>query len=120
PLPVAGAYHSPLMASAQPKLQAELAKIKLSAPTVPVISNVNSHPHGPPTEISARLVEQVTASVRWEESMRHLLVKGFTRFIELGPGTALSGFMKRIDKGAQMLNVADVASLDATAKSLMP
>jgi [acyl-carrier-protein] S-malonyltransferase len=118
PLPVAGAYHSPLMAGAQPKLQAELAGIKLSAPTVPVISNVIARPHGGPAEISARLVEQVTASVRWEESIRHLLAQGFTRFIELGPGTALSGFMKRIDKSAQMLNVSDVASLEATVKAL--
>jgi [acyl-carrier-protein] S-malonyltransferase len=114
PLPVAGAYHSPLMASAQPKLGAELAKVNLVLPGVPVISNVTAQPHGDPTEISVRLVEQVTSSVLWENSMRYLLAQGFTRFIELGPGTALSGFMKRIDKTAQMLNVADVASLEAT------
>jgi [acyl-carrier-protein] S-malonyltransferase len=118
PLTVAGAYHSPLMASAQSKLQAELAKIKISAPTVPVISNVTAQPHGDATEISVRLFEQVTSSVLWENSMRYLLAQGFTRFIELGPGTALSGFMKRIDKTAQMLNVADAASLEATVKVL--
>jgi len=118
PLPVAGAYHSPLMASAQPKLQAELAQVKLSAPSVPVISNVTAQPHGAPAEISARLVQQVTSSVLWENSMRYLLAQGFTRFIELGPGTALSGFMKRIDKTAQMFNVADAASLEATVKAL--
>ena len=117
-LPVAGAYHSPLMAGAQPKLQAELAKVKLSPPVVPVISNVTGETHTSAADISARLVEQVTSSVLWEKSMRHLLAQGFTRFIELGPGTALSGFMKRIDKGAQMLNVADVASLEATVKAL--
>jgi [acyl-carrier-protein] S-malonyltransferase len=119
-LPVAGAYHSPLMAGAQPKLQAELAKVKLSPPVVPVISNVTGQPHGNAAEISARLVEQVTSSVLWEKSMRYLLAQGFTRFIELGPGTALSGFMKRIDKNVQMLNVADVASLEATVKALVP
>ena len=118
-LPVAGAYHSPLMASAQPKLQAELARVKLSPPVVPVISNVTGQPHGVAADISARLVEQVTSSVLWEKSMRYLLAQGFTRFIELGPGTALSGFMKRIDKGAQMLNVADVASLEAAVKVLV-
>jgi [acyl-carrier-protein] S-malonyltransferase len=118
PLPVAGAYHSPLMASAQPKLQAELAQARITAPAVPVISNVTAQPHSSPDQISARLVEQVTSSVRWEESMRYLLVQGFTRFIELGPGTALSGFMKRIDKNAQMLNVADTGSLEATVKVL--
>ncbi|MFZ0827454.1 MAG: ACP S-malonyltransferase [Verrucomicrobiia bacterium] len=117
-LPVAGAYHSPLMAGAQPKLQAELAGVKLSLPTVPVISNVTGQAHGSTAEISARLVDQVTSSVLWEKSMRQLLAQGFTRFIELGPGTALSGFMKRIDKNAQMLNVADVASLESTAQIL--
>jgi [acyl-carrier-protein] S-malonyltransferase len=116
PLVVAGAYHSPLMASAQPKLQAELAKIKISPPTVPVIANVTAQPHG--SDISAKLVGQVTSSVLWENSMRYLLAQGFTRFIELGPGTALSGFMKRIDKSAQMLNVADAASLESTVKAL--
>jgi [acyl-carrier-protein] S-malonyltransferase len=119
PLPVAGAYHSPLMADAQPKLQSELAKIKISAPVVPVISNVTAQPHGDATEIPARLVEQVTSPVLWQNSMRYLLAQGFTRFVELGPGTVLSGFMKRIDKSAQMLNVADVASLEATVKIIL-
>ena len=118
PLPVAGAYHSPLMASAQTKLGAELAGVTLVAPAVPVISNVTAQAHGAPAEISARLVEQVCASVRWEESMRVLLAQGFTRFIELGPGTALGGFMKRIDKTATMLNVADAASLEAAVAAL--
>jgi [acyl-carrier-protein] S-malonyltransferase len=119
-LPVAGAYHSPLMAGAQPKLKAELAKIMISSPGVPVISNVTAQAHSTPADISARLVEQVTSSVLWEKSMRYLLAQGFTLFIELGPGTVLSGFMKRIDKNVQMLNVADVASLEATVKALVP
>lgn len=118
PLTVAGAYHSPLMASAQPKLAAELARIAICTPSVPVIANVTGQPHGDAPAIAPVLVDQVTSSVRWEASMRHLLAQGFTRFIELGPGTALSGFMKRIDKTAQMLNVADVASLEATVKTL--
>jgi [acyl-carrier-protein] S-malonyltransferase len=141
PLPVAGAYHSPLMASAQPKLQNELAKIKISPPSVPVISNVTAQAHivaqasslcvadgavavtethrqDACATISARLVEQVTSSVLWEKSMRGLLAQGFTRFVELGPGAALSGFMKRIDKSVKMLNVADAISLEATVKAL--
>jgi [acyl-carrier-protein] S-malonyltransferase len=106
------------MASAQPKLAQELANVLVKTSEVPVVSNVTAQPHAEPESIRARLVEQVTASVRWEESMRYLLAQGFTRFIELGPGTALSGFMKRIDKNAQMLNVADVASLNAAVKTL--
>jgi [acyl-carrier-protein] S-malonyltransferase len=118
PLTVAGAYHSPLMASAQPKLQADLNALKLAAPQVPVIANVTAQPHSAPDQITARLVEQVTASVRWEESMRYLLAQGFTRFIELGPGAALTGFMKRISKDVQMLNVSDAASLETTVAAL--
>ncbi|MEI6783912.1 MAG: ACP S-malonyltransferase [Verrucomicrobiota bacterium] len=118
PLPVAGAYHSSLMASAQPKLEIELARVTLVRPAVPVIANVTAQPHEDPDTIRARLVEQVTSSVRWEESMRYLLGQGFTRFIELGPGRALSGFMKRIDKSVQILNVENLSSLEATARAL--
>jgi [acyl-carrier-protein] S-malonyltransferase len=106
------------MASAQPKLQAELQRVALAALTIPVISNVTARPHEGPEAIRTRLVEQVTSSVRWEESMRYLLGQGFTRFIELGPGAALSGFMKRIDKTAQILNVSDLASLENAVKAL--
>lgn len=119
PLPVAGAYHSRLMASAKPKVQGMLAAVEMAAAKVPVISNVTAQPHGTTTDIAARLVDQVTSSVRWEDSMRYLLAQGFTRFIELGPGAALTGFMKRIDKNAQSLNVADMTSLEATQKALV-
>ena len=125
PLPVAGAYHSPLMAGAQPKLKAELENVLFSPPIVPVISNVNAQPYDSrgqiesALDISITLVAQITSSVLWEKSMRNLLAQGFTRFIELGPGAALSGFMKRIDKSAQMLNVADTASLEATVRALL-
>jgi [acyl-carrier-protein] S-malonyltransferase len=118
PLPVAGAYHSQLMESARVKVQAALAAICFQPPQTTVVSNVTALPHGTPEEIQRRLGEQITASVRWEDSMRWLLANGFTRFIELGPGTALSGFMKRIDKNAQMLYVADVPSLTATVEAL--
>lgn len=118
PLPVAGAYHSQLMASAQPQLQAALAAVPIEIPGVTVISNVTAQPHGAPADIHRRLVEQVTSSVRWEASMRYLVDQRFTRFIELGPGKALSGFMKRIHPSVTMLNVADVPSLEATARAL--
>jgi len=118
PLPVAGAYHSRLMTGARTKLQAALAGVPFQPPSVTVISNVTARPHGSVAEIQSLLVRQVTASVRWEESMRYLLAQGFTRFVELGPGTALSGFMKRIDKNARMSNVADVPSLEETVKAL--
>jgi [acyl-carrier-protein] S-malonyltransferase len=106
------------MKSAQPRLAAELAAISLTSPRIPVISNVTGKPHGDPAEILDRLVDQVTHAVRWEDSIRFLLSNGVTRFIEVGPGTALSGFMKRIDPSAQVMNVGDVRSLEKTVGAL--
>lgn len=118
PLTVAGAYHSPLMASAQAPLAAELAKVPWRTPTVPIIANVTAKPHGAPETMPSLLVDQVTSSVRWEDSIRYLIAQGFTRFIELGPGSALTGFLRRIDKSLVGLNVADVASLETTVRTL--
>ena len=118
PLPVAGAYHSRLMASAQPRLREVLGSVPINVPAVPVIANVTGRPHGVPSDIHRRMVEQVTSPVLWEASMRHLLAEGFTRFIELGPGTALTGFMRRIERSAEVLNVADAASLEKTVQAL--
>jgi [acyl-carrier-protein] S-malonyltransferase len=117
-LPVAGAYHSRLMASAQSKVRSLLAETPIEPPAVAVISNVTARPHGGPDEIRRRLVDQVVSPVLWEDSIRYLLEDGFRRFIELGPGTALSGFVKRIDKSAEMLNVADIPSLETTVRAL--
>src|SRR4030095_7641604 len=117
-LPVAGSYHSKLMAGASARLDTVLKEVQLQPARVPVISNVTAQPHGAPAEIHQRMVDQVTSSVRWEDSMRHLLAQGFTRFIELGPGKARSGFMKRIDANVQVLTVADAPSLAATVQAL--
>jgi [acyl-carrier-protein] S-malonyltransferase len=117
PLTVAGAYHSPLMASAQSKLEAELTLLQPGKLDVPVISNVTALPHEE-RHVKERLIDQITHSVRWEDSMRYLLAQGFTRFIELGPGTALSGFMKRISKEVQLLNISDLGSLESTSIAL--
>ena len=106
------------MASAQPRLAAELARVVFHEPRIPVIANVTGLPHAGPADIPRLLVAQVTGSVRWEASIRHLLAQGFSRFIELGPGSALAGFMKRIDKTVQVLNVSNVPTLEATVQSL--
>jgi [acyl-carrier-protein] S-malonyltransferase len=115
---VAGAYHSRLMAGAQAKVRDLLARTPLKAAAIEVISNVTARPHGSADQIRERLAEQVVSPVRWEESIRYLLENGFRRFIELGPGTVLSGFLKRIDNSVEMLNVGDVPSLEKTARAL--
>ena len=118
PLPVAGAYHSRLMESACPKLETALREVELNLPGVPVISNVTAQPHATAGEILNRLVEQVTSSVQWEASIRYLIDDGVTRFIELGPGNALTGFMRRIDRSLEVHNVSDVPSLEKTVAAL--
>ena len=118
PLTVAGAYHSRLMENARPKLESALREVVMNLPSVPVISNVTAQTHATGGEILNRLVEQVTSPVRWEASIRHLLDEGFTRFIELGPGTALTGFIRRINRETVVLNVSNVESLEKTVAAL--
>lgn len=98
PLAVAGAFHTPLMQTAVDRLAAILASAKLSAPRIPVISNVDAVAHSDPEEIRDLLVKQVCSPVRWEDSMRALLAQGHDLFYEVGPGRVLRGLMKRIDR----------------------
>ena len=118
PLTVAGAYHSRLMESASTELESALREVELNLPMVPVISNVTAKPHATAGEILQRLVEQVTSSVLWETSIRYLVEQGFTRFIELGPGNALAGFMRRIDRDLEVYNISDCESLEKTVNAL--
>jgi [acyl-carrier-protein] S-malonyltransferase len=118
PLNVAGAYHSRLMASAQSPLAGALAGVTLAAPKVTVVSNVTAKPAATLEEVRDLLIRQVVSSVYWEASMRWLLAQGFQRFIELGPGTVLAGFMKRIDSAVPVLSVNNCASLVDVASKL--
>lgn len=111
PLAVAGAFHSPLMASAAEGLAAELQRITLAAPKVPVVANVTGGYHqGDPASIRTLLVEQLTHSTLWQKSMQQLLADGFDEFIEIGPGRVLKGLMRKIDRQATVVNVNDAAS----------
>jgi len=117
-LSVAGAYHSRLMASAQEKPAAELAKIEPSTPSVPVVSNVSAAPVSTAEEIRSTLESQVTGSVRWAESIQHLLGAGHDFFLELGPGGVLAGLMNRIQKGTRVIPVTDAGSIETALESL--
>jgi [acyl-carrier-protein] S-malonyltransferase len=118
PLPVAGAYHSRLMKSAQDKLAAVLAAAPIQSPRVPVICNFEARPVSTPEEIRSTLTSQVTGSVRWVESMQHLIAAGHTLFIELGPDATLAGLMGKIDKSVKVISIKDAATLDAAVAQL--
>jgi [acyl-carrier-protein] S-malonyltransferase len=100
PLAVAGAFHTPLMQPAVERLAAMLRNVPLSAPRLPVISNVDAQSHPEPEVIRELLVQQVCSPVRWEDSVRALLSLGCDTFYEVGPGRVLRGLLKRIDRKA--------------------
>jgi len=104
-LAVAGAFHTDFMAPAVPKLEAVLKDVTVTSPRIPVISNVDAKPHSDPDEIKQILTQQVTAPVQWETIMGDLVEGGMETGYELGPGTVLSGIMKRVSKKTKMVNV---------------
>ena len=110
-LDVAGAFHSPLMAGAAQGLEAELERIQLAPPGVPVVANVTGEYHGAEAAgIRALLVRQLTECTLWQKSMERLLADGYDAFVEIGPGRVLRGLMKRIDRKASFSNVNNASS----------
>jgi len=119
PLATAGAFHSKYMAPAREKLAPVLDGIEFRAPKFPVLSNVTGKPHpSDPGAIKAAMLEQVTGTTNWAADVEAAKALGATRFVEFGPGKTLSGLIKKIDPALTTLNVADLASLDATAAAL--
>ncbi len=110
-LPVAGAFHSPLMGAAAAGLVAALADTSIQDAAFPVISNVDASPVTAAADIRDRLGRQLLSAVRWEQSMRALVEQGVTGFVELGSGRVLRGLLKSIAPAAKSANVDDPASL---------
>ncbi len=101
-LPVSGAFHSPLMKSAQQKLTEALDAVNMQDTAVPVYANVTAHPVNSGIEIKELLKKQLFSPVRWEETIRNMISDGFTEFIEIGPGKVLQGLVKRIDRSVNI------------------
>ncbi len=97
-LNVSGAFHSPLMESAEPGLRVQLDDVELHAPKYPVVSNVTAEPVTDIVTARRLLIEQLTSPVRWTGCVRSMVSAGVTDFIELGPGNVLTSLMKRIEK----------------------
>ena len=98
PLAVAGAFHTPIMDSAVPRLTNALQSVAFTPPRIPVVLNVDGAFHDDPPTIQALLARQVVEPVRWETSMRALLDSGVTEFYEVGPGRVLRGLLRRIER----------------------
>lgn len=106
PLAVGGAFHSPLMQPAKDELQAAIEKTQFSAPKCPVYQNVDAKPHTDPKEIQANLIAQLTSPVRWTKSVQNMIADGADDFTECGPGKALQGMIRRIDKAVSAHGIA--------------
>ena len=97
-LPVGGAFHSPLMEPAREELAAAIEATTFSEPTCPVYQNVAAKAVTSPTEIKENLISQLTAPVRWTQSIQAMVADGGTEFVEVGPGKVLQGLMRKIDR----------------------
>jgi len=95
-LPVGGAFHSPLMQPASEELQAAINATTFSAPVCPVYQNVNAYPQTDPVAIKENLIAQLTAPVRWTQTVKNMVTDGAVEFFELGPGDVLKGLVKKI------------------------
>ena len=117
-LQVSAPFHCALMAPAAGRLGVALAEARIGRPAVPVIANVTAEPVSEPAAIRELLVRQVTARVRWRESMRTMRRLGVDRMIELGAGKVLTGLARRDLEGAALANVQDPRDVEALAATL--
>ena len=117
-LNVSAPFHCALMKPAQDRLAPELAALTFNEPAMPLVTNVDARVTTAPDELRDALVRQVSAPVRWSESMQLLVQQGIDTFVEAGPGKVLTGLMRQINRDVKMLNVEDAASLEATRVGL--
>ncbi|HJU91376.1 MAG TPA: ACP S-malonyltransferase [Pyrinomonadaceae bacterium] len=117
-LNVSAPFHCALMKPAQDRLAPDLGALTFNEPAMPVVTNADARPTSAPNELRDALVRQVSATVRWSESMELLVQQGVDTFVEAGPGKVLTGLMRQISRDVKTLNVEDAASLEATRVGL--
>jgi [acyl-carrier-protein] S-malonyltransferase len=118
PLPVSAPFHCSLMSPVQPRLSEVLGAVQMRRPTVPVIANATAEANSDPARIVPLLLTQVTAPVRWVETVQKMALNGVDTVIELGPGKVLAGLVRRIDKGLRAYSVEDPESLAAVLREV--
>ena len=101
-LKVGGAFHSPLMQPAKDELQAAIEQTEFKTPACPIYQNVDGKPHTDPAEIKTNLIAQLTSSVRWTQCVQNMIADGADDFTECGPGKALQGMIKKINRGVSV------------------
>ena len=115
PLPVSAPFHCALMKPAEDRLAPELRALAVGDPRVPIVANVDGEPKRDGRAAIEALVRQVSSPVQWEAVVLRLASEGVTAYVEVGPGTVLSGLVRKIHRGATVTSCADPADLDAVA-----
>ena len=113
PLPVSAPFHCALMKPAEDRLAPELRQLRVADPRIPVVANVDAEPKRDGGAAIEALVRQVSAPVRWEEVVRRLASEGVRGYVEVGPGTVLSGLVRKIHRDAMVVNLEQPAGLEA-------
>lgn len=119
PLKVSGPFHSPMMSQAGEKLVKVLKEVQISPLSIPYVTNVTGETVGNSEKIRELLVQQVSSSVRWEQSMRTMIAEGVDTFVEMGPGKTLSSFMKKIDKNVNIYRISTWEEADSVCRELL-
>lgn len=112
PLKVSGPFHSPMLAGAGEKLGVELENVEIKGIEIPYIANVTADYVTDPAMVKDLLKTQVSASVKWQQTVERMIADGVTTFVEIGPGKTLSGFMKKINKDMTVINIEKVEDLE--------
>lgn len=118
PLPVGGAFHSPLMFSAAKEFEEELANWQFNSSSCLVVQNFDAKGATDAAALKTKLAGQMPSAVRWYETIEYMSEQGVDTFVEIGPGKALTGMVKRINKGAVLFNVFDTASMEQALAAL--
>lgn len=118
PLPVGGAFHSPLMSQAAREFESELNKADIKDARCEVVQNYDASGARSSSEIKAKLAKQMESPVRWYESVEYMIANGVDTFVEIGPGSVLTGLVKKIDPGVKLININNSESLKAAINDL--
>lgn len=118
PLPVSGAFHTPLMQPAVEGMSRTIARLSFGTPAIPIVANTTAQPLTTAEAIKSELLEQLCHCVQWQRSIEYMIDAGVTTFIEIGPGKVLTGLIKRINKDVTIINIEDekaVSHMQATS-----
>ncbi len=111
PLPVSGAFHTPLMQPAADGMSEIIDTLSFHDPVIPIIANTTAQPLTTADMVKAELLRQLCNGIEWQRSIEYMLSEGVSTFIEIGPGKVLSGLIKRIDKNVKTLNIGDAEAI---------